>query len=452
MGSSSQKSWLTAAKRTLSKHHSGLTWDGFAKLAGIDPRAFKTYRMPEDSSDYRTMPSLARSAVENLLRKAAGEIEEDLERPESHPLPALQSVLIPSLAALVVRQAQQSLIEGRMIAGVDRNHGCPVGLSQEDRMAMALVSRACLVNGLPDCAAEIHDLLFFCSQPLQSWLDLPEVVDSGLGSVCLINADEGVPTPEAEELASGFNGLTTSLEEQLFAKFMEIIGRYPGTSGDEYYAVAREFVVRHPICTSDHLRSLTDVLPSPLWIVIQQQFYEPVPESWQIGSGVPICDHCGNAMRQGKAGLVCRTHACNASLASSSSVSIPAMSLMRASRGIRQYWIEPGLDEIRLHDTLRNMGYKPVLYPSRDRVDIAVDDIGIDLKAYASPETLGWKFRRSQGGLVYYKHRWVVVPDWLVEITPSYIQRLRTAADRPGLSFLTVSDAVEKMKKAAGNA
>lgn len=447
MVNASQKSWLVATKRTLSRTNPGLTWDDFARMAGIDPRAFKTYRMPEDSSDYRTMPGLARAAIESLLIKTSGGVDSASADQDIPLLPELSSILIASLAALVVRQAQLSLIEGRMVAGVDRNHSCPVGLSQEDRRAMALVSRACLVNGLPDRASEIHDLLAYCSRPLQEWLNIPEISDAGLGAVRLINVEEGVPTPEAEELASGFNGLTTSLEEQLFAKFLEILGRYPGPAGDEYYTVAREFVVRHPLCTPEHLRDLTGSLPSPLWVVIQQQFYEPVPESWAIGGGVPICDHCGNAMHQGKAGLVCRTAACSASLPAQSSASVPAAHLMRASRGIRQYWIEPGLDEVRLYDTLRNMKYSPTLYPFRDRVDIAVDDIGMDLKAYASPETLGWRFRRSQGGLVHYKQRWVVVPDWLVEVTPSYLSRLRTTANRPELRFLTVSEAMAHFKK-----
>jgi hypothetical protein len=44
------------------------TWDLFAETCGISPRAFKTYRMPEDSKDYRVMPSLARDAVERVLK------------------------------------------------------------------------------------------------------------------------------------------------------------------------------------------------------------------------------------------------------------------------------------------------------------------------------------------------------------------------------------------------
>ncbi|MDA0152358.1 hypothetical protein OH460_08590 [Vibrio sp. Makdt] len=58
-----QKEFLNNAKAKL-----GVTWDELAKQSGIKPRAFKTYRMPEDSKDYRTMPDLAKSAIERLLK------------------------------------------------------------------------------------------------------------------------------------------------------------------------------------------------------------------------------------------------------------------------------------------------------------------------------------------------------------------------------------------------
>ena len=445
---SNQKSWLTAAKRTLARRNPGLTWDDFARLAGIDPRAFKTYRLPEDSSNYRTMPALAQSAIQSLLSKCAS-----TEQPSDVSLQVpsgsdqtFSSVLIPSLAALVVRQAQLSLIEGRMVAGVDRSRGCPVGLSPEDRRAMSLVSRACLVNGLSDRAAEIHDLLACCTKPLGDWLPISEVTEHGLATIALINLEDGMPTLEAEVISVGFSGITATLEEQLFAKFMELIGRYPQDTGNAYYTTIREFVVRHPICTPEDLKQLGKELPSTIWIAIQQQFYESVPESWAIRDQIPICDYCGNAMSQGKAGLVCRTTACSRAKPASSTRALPKADLLRVSRGIRQYWVEPGVDELRLYDAITNAGLSATLYPFRDRVDIGCGDVGIDLKTYASPETLGLRFKRSVGGLAYFAEKWVVVPDWQIAAVPSYLDRLRNSAGRPDLKYLSLSDALAKLK------
>lgn len=65
-----QQEYLRAAKEALSAIYPRLTWDRFAEKAGIEPRAFKTYRMPADSNDYRTLPRLARNAIEALLKTA----------------------------------------------------------------------------------------------------------------------------------------------------------------------------------------------------------------------------------------------------------------------------------------------------------------------------------------------------------------------------------------------
>lgn len=65
-----QQAWLHAAKEELQQAYGKLTWDQFAEKAGIAARAFKTYRMPESSGDYRTMDKFVRKAVEDLLKKA----------------------------------------------------------------------------------------------------------------------------------------------------------------------------------------------------------------------------------------------------------------------------------------------------------------------------------------------------------------------------------------------
>ncbi len=133
-----------------------------------------------------------------------------------------------------------------MISGISRGRASLIGLSVEDRRAMALVSKACLTNGLPDQGAEIHELLAACTEPLGDWLPIPEVVNGGLSATTLIEPEEGIPTPEAEDLAGSFFGLTAGLEEQIFARFMEILAAFPQEPANDYYTLIREFVVRHP--------------------------------------------------------------------------------------------------------------------------------------------------------------------------------------------------------------
>lgn len=58
----SQQDFLHEAKASL-----GLTWDALAVAAGIEPRALKNYRMPDESQNHRCMPRLARRAIDQLL-------------------------------------------------------------------------------------------------------------------------------------------------------------------------------------------------------------------------------------------------------------------------------------------------------------------------------------------------------------------------------------------------
>lgn len=63
-----QQEYLNEAKQELANLLSEeVTWDRFAEMCGITPRAFKTYRMPENSKDYRTMQRLVREAVERQV-------------------------------------------------------------------------------------------------------------------------------------------------------------------------------------------------------------------------------------------------------------------------------------------------------------------------------------------------------------------------------------------------
>lgn len=62
MTEQSQQDYLKAAKATLN-----VEWDALAEMAGIKPRALKTYRMPDSSKDHRALPALARRVIDGLL-------------------------------------------------------------------------------------------------------------------------------------------------------------------------------------------------------------------------------------------------------------------------------------------------------------------------------------------------------------------------------------------------
>lgn len=62
MTEQTQQEYLKAAKAALN-----VEWDALAAMAGIKPRALKTYRMPATSRDHRSLPDLARRAIDGLL-------------------------------------------------------------------------------------------------------------------------------------------------------------------------------------------------------------------------------------------------------------------------------------------------------------------------------------------------------------------------------------------------
>lgn len=59
-----QQEYLKAVKAEL-----GVEWDRLAELAGIAPRALKTYRMPVESKNYRGMSQFVRDAIERVLQE-----------------------------------------------------------------------------------------------------------------------------------------------------------------------------------------------------------------------------------------------------------------------------------------------------------------------------------------------------------------------------------------------
>jgi len=70
MLNTTQQEYLKAAKDAL-----GVTWDELAELSGINPRALKTYRMPDTSQDYRQLPALARAAIDRLVSRRKKKVQ-----------------------------------------------------------------------------------------------------------------------------------------------------------------------------------------------------------------------------------------------------------------------------------------------------------------------------------------------------------------------------------------
>jgi hypothetical protein len=442
-----QKEYLARVKQTLELRVGRITWDELAVQAKIEPRALKAYRMPLTSADYRAMPALARQALESLLAQPVT-VQKDV------------GMLVAALSSLVISQAKVAMLDRQIISGLDWRPGLRNGLTIEERKIMALVSRFSLKAGLRDFGGEIHELLSNCSKPLQDWLKIPELISEGFGPMVLIDPDYGIPTHEAQELASDFSTVVAQLEERLFGALKELLAKYPSSSSDEYYTTIREFIVRNPVVSAEKLFATSKLLPGALWMAIQQEFYEFVPYALASNGLVQLCSHCNSLMRpvssKGNT-LRCQTRACNSVNTSKAGQSLQINDAKRVKRGIHQFWVEPGLDEVVLFDALTKAGIKAELYPNQDRVDIAFGDIGIDLKSYVSPEILGAKFKKGLGGLASYSSKWIVIPNSLIANSVNYLERLRGAMgdNSRRVQCYSVREAYEKalaLHKVAKNA
>jgi hypothetical protein len=411
----------------------------------------KTYRMPTASRDYRSMPRLLVEKIDSLLASARNASTDAslLERGSRTALSDRLQLLPASLAALVTRQAKQVFMGGgaTMVSGVDRLWSGVSGLGDEDRRAMALVSRARLTLGLSDVGAEIHELLACCARPLGQWLPISAIKEAGLNAVCLIDAD-GMPTLEAEELSAGFGGMTSLIEEQVFAAFQDSLSKHSTSDANEFYTAVRTFVVRNPVVTRKQLLKFMAELPSAVWACVEQQFYEQLPGSLVPGEMAALCAHCNNVMRPGPDGLRCTTAACAAVNGPRAGREHVASELMRLNRSLRKYWLEPGIDELRLAERLGAAGLTCRMYPNRDQVDLDLgesSEVGVDLKAYSSPELLGGRLRRRPGGLRHYRKQFLVIPDWLVRKVPNYLQRVTACLEGSPIRALSLSDAVREL-------
>ncbi len=414
-----QKDFLNGAKKTLEQRLGRISWEEFAQKAGIEPRTMKSYRADPDSKhNYREMPSLVRQAIETLLQKPQREVND-------------ASALVGALASLVIRQAKTALVDRQIISGLSQYPGSRTGLSEEDRKAMALVSRAALQSGMADVGGEIHELLSACRQPFSQWLQMPQLLLAGFGATVLIDPDHGIPTSEAQELAEVFGSIASHLEERIFAAYKDALAHFPPESAAEYYTLIREFVVRNPVASAPQLFEIGKKLPPVLWLPVQREFYEPFSASY-VDTEIVLCAHCNSLLKPHKNGarlLVCSSRACRNERSTQEGARLPAMQASRVRPEIHQFWVEPGIHELWLHDELKTEGFAVRLYPHQDQVDVAIanDRIGIDLKAYASPETLGLKLKNSIGGLAFYEKKLLVVPDWIVRSQSSYLERLRSS-------------------------
>ncbi|MFN4045619.1 hypothetical protein [Limnobacter sp.] len=440
-----QKEWLESQKDKLcAMLGETLSWDQFAQECLIEPRALKSYRMKEGSTNYRFMSDAVVGLIEKTIENH--ELRSKLKLSHTTALASRrdhEEIAVRGLASMVQKVCESVFIDGRALTAVSERPGSQTGLTQEQRKIMAMISRIQIESGQEDSASQIHLLLNNCKTPFSKWLNCEAVIYNRWGNVSLLDSDSLMPTSDCIGLGKGFSNISAEFEERLFKELIEILSTHSKEKGDQHYSEVRRFVIKNPICSKKEFQNLANRSSFNLAMLIQSKFYEPIPKGFEDQEGkIEQCYHCSSLLEKTASGIFCSLKACRLSNNTLSKGRREAKDFLRTKKSIERFWVEPGLDELRLFEKLQSIGIPNVeLFPFRDRTDISVKgDIGIDLKSYANPEILGQVLSASIKGLSYYREKIICIPDWRLADNPDYMKRLKAAANLEHVHFLTVSE------------
>lgn len=451
-----QYSWLTRKKAELSSAlGKAVTWDDFARHVDIEPRALKNYRLPESSSNHRTLSKTIRGLIELRVQiQSAGSHSTSHEQhdgqlnqqpsgdKETNATLSFNGdhLLLFRLAGLLVRHCAFALEPDTVVSGISNFAGSNLGLLAEERRTLSELSKLALRSGRPDVFSEIHQVIYLATTPCGQWLDFMDINSLGLGDLPLIDQQTMTPTEACSSLASNCKEASTLYEEALFREFLGILEEFPRKKSHMIYTKVREFVIRHPMVTPMDLNKLS--FAPKVANFIHDHFYEPYCSDHVGSQTIKICNHCGSEVKSGPYGLACSLRACAESQSESYNETDVKDGLRRASLGIQRFWINPGFDEVRLFDALKEAGVDQLeLFPERDMTDISVGgyEIGIDLKSHGSPEVLGYALKDSIKGLSGFKSKIICIPDRLVRRNEGYLQTVKEISGRRDILVMSVS-------------
>lgn len=329
-------------------------------------------------------------------------------------------------------------------------------LPQSARRALTLLSGLALLDGCEiDFGANIHEAMERACMPLKDW-GLPSFAPPfSYAEVTLIDRDLGVPTEECHELASYGGSEVALLEEIHHEQLRRALSTYRAKERSRAYTGIREFVVRNPVVSYGDLQRFINEGGHVAIANTVMSFYRPLPAAALEGEVARRCAWCGSLLwpvrdKQSFPEGRCRISQCrleNPRPRVRDRLS-DTTGWRTATASILQYWVGPGLDEIRIYDALKQAGREVVLYPQSDAADIGVDrlQIGIDVKTYASPVLLGHKLTRSIGRLSLFRRKIIAVPDGKLALNRHYLDQLRdTYRGEESLEFVTVSAVIEEL-------
>lgn len=366
------------------------------------------------------------------------------------------NAISPEVVSILLAKGFSDIFQGVVGEGLTIQQD--KSLPPSARRALALLSRLSLEESHgEDLGANIHDAMERACTPFMKWGLSSFEPPFGYAEVSLINRDLGVPTEECNELASQAGSEVSIMEELHHEQLRQALETYPQRQRGRAYTEIRGFIVRNPVVAYADLQLFISEGGHAAIANVIQSFYRGLPAAALHGEVARLCGWCGSLLwperdQQSFPFGRCRLSQCRLEHphpALGREVDAPS-AWRTATPSILQYWVGPGLDEVRIYDSLKSAGREAVLYPQSDAADVGLDglQVGIDVKTYASPVLLAHKLSRSIGQLGLFRRKIIAVPDRRLSLNSHYLDHLReTYRGAADLEFATVSDVIEEFSR-----
>ena len=367
-------------------------------------------------------------------------------REQQLPLPELATRL---LARGVIAQFNETSSEHHVVSG----NQIPTDLKR----AMSLLGQLCLREGSEDKFASVHDTLYLCRYPFNhtNWpLSTLKSDSFPFAMVNLIDIDHRCPTLDCMELAQ--HGNEANIREQFTFELLKQVCASFGGRRHEVYTLVREFVGRYPITSIQKIMSFTrDHSIGQVERFLTQECYRPIESSHLIEDQLYLCSTCGSPLSLVKDGTAqCTIRQCtryHQHIELENGI-FPDSDAMLLRSHLQAFWFGPAIDELIIYDLAVECGFDACLYPNSDMCDISIDgnDIGIDIKSYASPYLLAQALNNSIGGLHDYQRKVIGISDSCITNNNHYLEILKShCTNNNSLEFKAVSDIVSWLKEAS---
>lgn len=323
------------------------------------------------------------------------------------------------------------------------------------RQAQAQLSRMAILYGCEDCYASVHELLHDCMRAVHLWAPPPLATHPSYHALILIDGELMVPTQECRLIAEAGSHLANLIEHQFFKELRTALDRLPPHHRSGVYTRVRSFIAEHPLVTESELADLRRdprLLADPALMAFLDHSYPPAHGHEAVNRQVPRCGRCNGPIRKGHCRLpTCRT--LNPDTLLGTPVPLDQARIVHSE--LMGYWCDPAQEELRVFRELSALHPgAPELYPHLDACDIAVGDIGIDVKDHQDPVNLARRLNQGIGGLALYHHRYLAVATRRAADS-SYIPQLKealTESVRATLKVLSVEDTITAVHRELGRA